>query len=209
MKDNKAVKNGYVKKETLLLVSIITLVIGFLGGIVLTLYKTGSNSGTNSSSQNSVMSQMQATGKTEADSNKIITSEIAELEKKTISSPDDVEAWTRLGDLYFDSSNYDKAIMAYGQSLRLKPENADVLTDLGVMYQRSGHPDEAIKNFDKAIAVNPRHETSRFNKGIVLLHDLNDKQGAVKTWEELVKLNPSAKTSSGKLVSEMIQQLKK
>jgi cytochrome c-type biogenesis protein CcmH/NrfG len=204
MNDNKNIHNGYVKKETLLIVSIIALVLGFLAGIALTVYKTG----TKSSGQNSVMSQMQANEKNETDSNKI-AEEIVELEKRTTNSPNDVEAWTKLGDLYFDSNTYDKAILAYNRSLKLKPDNADVLTDLGVMYQRSGNPTEAIKNFDKAIEIDPHHEASRFNKGIVLLHDLNDRQGAVKAWEELVKLNPSAKTSSGKLVSEMIQQLKK
>jgi cytochrome c-type biogenesis protein CcmH/NrfG len=203
MKDNKNTRNGYVKKETLLIITGIALVAGFLAGIALTVYKTG----TNSSGQNSVMSQMQANEKTETDSNKI-TAEIVELEKMTASSPDDVDAWTRLGNLYFDSNKYDKAILAYNQSLKLKPDNADVLTDLGVMYQRSERPAEAIKNFDKAIEIDPRHEASRFNKGIVLLHDLNDRQGAIKAWEELVKLNPSAKTSGGKLISEMIQQLK-
>jgi cytochrome c-type biogenesis protein CcmH/NrfG len=208
MNDNKNTHKGYVKKETLLIVSIITLVIGFLAGIALTVYKTGTSSSSQSSEQSSVMDQMQANEKTETDSNKMAT-EIAGLEKRTASKPDDVEAWTELGNLYFDSNSYDKAILAYSQALKINPDNADVLTDLGVMYQRSQRPNEAIKSFDKAIEIDPRHEASRFNKGIVLLHDLNDRQGAIKTWEELVKINSSAKTSSGKLVSEMIQQLKK
>jgi|WetSurMetagenome_2_1015567.scaffolds.fasta_scaffold21779_2 cytochrome c-type biogenesis protein CcmH/NrfG len=203
MNDNKNAHTGYIKKDTLLIAIAIALVAGFLAGIAFTKYKPG----TNSSSQNSVMSQMQANEKTGTDSNKIAT-EITELEKRTTDRPDDAEAWTRLGNLYFDSNKHDKAITAYNRSLKLKPDDADVLTDLGVMYQRSGQPSEAIKSFDKAIEVDPRHESSLFNKGIVLLHDLNDRQGALKTWEDLVKLNPSAKTSGGKLVSDMIQQLK-
>ncbi|HMK66794.1 MAG TPA: tetratricopeptide repeat protein, partial [Thermodesulfobacteriota bacterium] len=131
------------------------------------------------------------------------------LEKKTIENPSDIDSWTKLGDLYFDSNNYDKAINAYNKSLKLKPDNPDVLTDLGVMYQRMGNPDSAIKSFDKAIEINPRHETSRFNKGIVLLHDLNDREAALKAWEELLKINPDAKTSGGQLVSDLVKQLKK
>ena len=42
MKGEKRIKDGYVKKETLLVVSIISLIIGFFGGIVLTIYKSGS-----------------------------------------------------------------------------------------------------------------------------------------------------------------------
>jgi cytochrome c-type biogenesis protein CcmH/NrfG len=203
MKDNKDLKNGYVKKEKLLIVTIIALIAGFLGGVGLTVYKTGADSPL----LNPETNQNQITKKVETDSNKT-AADILKLEKKTSNNPDDVEAWTELGNLYFDSSSYDKAILAYNRSLKLRPENADVLTDLGVMYQRNGQPAEAVKSFDKAVDIDPRHEVSRFNKGIVLLHDLNDRQGALKAWEELLKLNPEAKTSSGQLVSAMIQQLK-
>jgi peroxiredoxin len=47
------------------------------------------------------------------------------------------------------------------------------------MYRRSGQPRKAIENFNKAIAVNPKHETAQFNKGIVLMHDLGDRDGAI------------------------------
>jgi len=134
-------------------------------------------------------------------------SKIFELKKFTDHNPKDVEAWIQLGNLYFDSENFEKAINAYQKSLALKPDNANVLTDMGVMYRRSGKPVEAIKAFDKAIAVDPRHEVSRFNKGIVLMHDLNDLAGAVRSWEELVTVNPAAKSPNGLLVSELIKRM--
>jgi hypothetical protein len=43
------------------------------------------------------------------------------------------------------------------------------------------------------VKIDPRHEISRFNKGIVLMHDLQDQKGALQAWEELVKINPIAK----------------
>lgn len=195
MKANNNSQNKYVKKETMLLISIIALFAGFLGGIVYSDYKTGRNAATkNSQPGQNISSESSA--------------EISRLEKKTIDNPDDVDSWIKLGNIYFDTNNYDKAINAYNQSLKILPRNADVLTDLGVMYQRSGRPEIAVQNFDKAIEINPRHETSRLDKGIVLLYDLNDPEGALKAWGELLKLNPNIKTTDGQLVSELVKQLK-
>jgi tetratricopeptide (TPR) repeat protein len=80
---------------------------------------------------------------------------------------------------------------------------------MGVMYRRNGNPQEAIKAFDKAIEADPKHEVSRMNKGIVLLHDLKDTDGAIKAWEGLLEVNPVAMAPTGRSVDEMIQQMKK
>ena len=201
MVEKKDKIEGYVKKETLLIVSVIMLIIGFLGGVVLTVYKSGPSLSVQQQAQNPTKEEAQTISNEMA-------ARIFELEKKTSASPDDLDDWIELGHLYFDSNNFDKAIWAYNKSLELDPNNADVLTDLGVMYRRIGKPEEAIKSFDKAIELNPNHEIARFNKGIVLMHDLNDIEGAVKAWEELVKLDPEAKTPSGQSVKDMIQRFK-
>jgi len=201
MVEKKDKIEGFVKKETLMIVSFIMLIIGFMGGVVLTIYKSGPPVSARQEVHNHTEEETQAI------SNEVAT-RIFELEKKTADSPDDLDAWIELGHLYFDTNNFDKAIWAYNKSLELEPNDPDILTDLGVMYRRIGNPTEAIKNFDKAIGLNPNHEIARFNKGIVLMHDLNDIEGAVKAWEELVKLNPDAKTPTGQSVKEMIQRFK-
>jgi hypothetical protein len=47
------------------------------------------------------------------------------------------------------------------------------------------------------------------NKGIVLLHDLKDTDGAIEAWEGLLEINPVAMAPTGRSVDEMIQQMKK
>lgn len=199
---NKEINNGYVKKETLLVVSAIALIVGFIGGVILTVYKTGTDQHIHSTSQNQSIQETQNTANEMA-------ARIFELEKWTSDNPDDVESWTQLGHLYFDTNNYDKAIWAYEKSLALNPSDANVITDMGVMYRRNGRPDEAIKSFDRAIEVDPQHEVSRFNKGIVLMHDLQDIKGAIKAWEELLLLNPFAMSPSGQPLKDMIETMKK
>jgi len=199
-KHNK--KNDYVKKDTMLIVAIVALAIGFFGGVVLTVYKTRT--------QESVKTPMPPPqAQTVQGDVTEMAAKIFELEKRTAQSPDDVEAWVQLGNLYFDTDNFAKAIPAYEKSLELNPKNPNVLTDLGVMYRRNGQPKEAVKVFDRAIQADPRHETSRFNKGVVLMHDLKDVEGAIKAWEGLIEINPLAVSSSGQPIDQLIQQLKK
>ncbi len=191
---SKKEKDGTVKKETMLVVAFVALALGFLGGVFYSAYKTGPVKEGPPQERAQV-----STGQ---------TSEVSELEKETALHPDNVDAWVRLGNLYFDSDLADKAIDAYQRSLALVPGNADVLTDLGVMYRRKGRPRDAIKSFDRAIEVNPRQEAAYFNKGVVFLHDLNNPDEAIKAWEDLLKVNPMAKVQSGETILELIQKIK-
>ena len=134
---------------------------------------------------------------------------IVALENETRSNPANLDAWIELGNAYFDTNQYEKSIDAYRKALEMDPSNANVWTDMGIMYRRNGNPQEAINSFDKAIEVDPKHEISRMNKGIVLLHDLKDTEGAIKAWEGLLEVNPIAMAPTGRSVDEMIQQIKK
>ena len=73
------------------------------------------------------------------------------------------------------------------------------------MRTYSGNPKEAVASFDRAIAVDPKHETARFNKGIVLLHDLKDEKGAIAAWRGLLEINPLAMAPNGQTVDELIR----
>ena len=204
MSEEKAKPEGYVKKETMFWVAAVALVAGFFMGMALTVYKSRSGLPVPASPTASAPAPPAAANRGPSVA---MATRIFELEKQTAQHPEDAEAWTQLGNLYFDSDNFEKSIEAYRKALAIKPDNADVWTDLGVMYRRSGKPDEAIKAFDRAIAINPGHEVSRFNKGVVLMHDLNDIEGAVRAWEELVTVNPAAKSSNGQLVSDLLQRI--
>jgi tetratricopeptide (TPR) repeat protein len=72
------------------------------------------------------------------------------------------------------------------------------------MYRRAGRPEDAVREFDRAIAIDPKLENPRFNKGVVLLHDLNDREGAIRAWEGLLNINPLAKAPNGQSVDELI-----
>jgi tetratricopeptide (TPR) repeat protein len=112
-----------------------------------------------------------------------------------------------LGNLYFDSGQPKEAIEAYHQYLAVKPDNSDVRTDMGIMYRALGEFDRAIEEFKKVAQSDPKHVNSRYNIGIVLLHDKGDIKGAIKAWEEYLKVDP--KGEKAERVRAQIENLKK
>ena len=184
-----------IPKATLYGVAVLCLAAGFLGGVVFSIYKSSGAPVTT-----------QAPVQTDAGDR---SRELESLTRETAQNPTNVTAWVQLGNLYFDTDQFDKSIWAYRKSLDLDPKNANVWTDMGVMYRRNKQPREAISAFDEGIRVDPKHEIARFNKGIVLLHDLNEPENAIKAWEDLLTVNPLAMAPNGKSVDELVVIYKK
>jgi cytochrome c-type biogenesis protein CcmH/NrfG len=196
---------GYVKTENLFLSVLIALAVGFVGGVCFGIYRSpstappaGVSGGMPPQTQQQPAGPMPLTPQKRA--------EIEGLKAMAEKAPDNPEAWIQLGHIYFDTGQHDQAIEAYEKALSLSPNNANVLTDLGVMYRRSKKPKRAVESFDKAIQADTRHEIARFNKGIVLLHDMNDTEGALAAWRELVAINPNAQAPNGQTVKALIQR---
>jgi cytochrome c-type biogenesis protein CcmH/NrfG len=186
---------GYVKSENVIWFVVASLLIGFVTGVAFGIYK----SGTIVDPHQSAPSEGMDTERQE---------KIEALKAQTDKNPQDIAAWVGLGHQYFDAGLPKEAIAAYEKALALEPENADVWTDLGVMHRRSGSPEQAIAAFDRAMTIDPNHEISRFNKGIVLFHDLKDEEGALASWESLLAINPNAKSPSGQTVKELVDHIK-
>ncbi len=203
-KQSKNVDSQHVRKETLYLVSLLALAVGFFGGVMFAVYKSDSTPAVGPSTGQ--VPQAQAPQPEAVDPGRL--SMIAALEKETQANPANESAWIELGNSYFDTGQHEKSIQAYRKALEINPNNANVWTDMGVMYRRSGNPQEAIRSFDKAMEVDPKHEISRMNKGIVLLHDMNDMEGAINAWEGLLAVNPVAMSPTGQSIDQMVQQMK-
>lgn len=186
---------GYIKTENVIWFVAASLLIGFVGGVAFGIYKAGVMADPHGQAPAPVMDEARQQA-------------IAELKARTEKHPDDLDAWVQLGHQYFDVGRAEDAIVAYEMALSIDDGNANVWTDLGVMYRRAGKPQKAVDAFDRAVQIDPRHEISRFNKGIVLYHDLKDESGALEAWESLLAINPQAKTPSGQTVGELVAHIK-
>ncbi len=132
---------------------------------------------------------------------------IDSLKAEALRNPGSAAAWISLGNAYFDGERYPEAIEAYKRSLEIAPGDPDVWTDLGVMYRRTGQPNRAVEAFDRARGLDPRHQECRFNKGVVLLYDLQDRSGALQAWLELAAINPTFVAPNGQSIQELIRGL--
>jgi len=185
-----------VSKQTLYLSVLIVFIAGFICGVVFTVMKSaGTSPVATNSAQQPAESQQEAQA-------------ILNLEAEVTANPDNYNAWTQLGHLYFDSNQVSKAIGAYTKSLELHSGNANLYTDLGVMYRRSGDSQKAIEAFDKAVSMDNSHAPSRFNKGIVLHFDLGKTEEAIKSWQSVLAINPDYKTANGMPLNDLIEQVK-
>ncbi len=178
----------------------IIFILGFLSGVAFTVYKSSSLVTTaNNSAKEDPLPQPH-----DEESHKAI----ANLEAEVAADPENFQTWRRLGDLYYDTNQAAKAIAAYTKSLALHKGDANLRTDLGVMYRKDKQPAKAIEMFDLAIQEDPQHLPSRYNKGIVLLYDLQDQAGAITSWESMLQIDPQVQTPNGLTISDLIKQVK-
>lgn len=193
---------GMVHKQTLFMAILVSITLGFMAGAMYTSFKlAGDAPGIGQKADPHDDSDFQeAVAET--------GSEILKLEQFLKENPENVDGWTQLGNLFFDTNRFFDAIEAYEKSLSLKPGDPGVLTDLGVMYRRNKNSKKAIETFDLAIAADPAFETARFNKGVVLMHDMDDFAGGIRAWEALVEVNPNAAAPNGELVSVLVDRMK-
>jgi tetratricopeptide (TPR) repeat protein len=193
-----------MKKETVILMVVIAFLVGFITGATVAILKGKKGDQGPAMVQKPEMTPAPGSPKP---SPLEVASKIKTLKEIVEKDPKNLPAWVELGNLYFDSDQPKEAIEAYGKYLVTKPENPDVRTDMGIMYRRLGEFDRALEEFRKAAQNDPKHVNSRYNIGIVLLHDKQDIKGAIKAWEEYLKVDP--KSERANRVRAQMENLKK
>jgi cytochrome c-type biogenesis protein CcmH/NrfG len=193
-----------MKKETVILAVVIAFLIGFVSGATVAILKR------TKSIERPAMVQQPQTGPVPG-SPSVSPSEVASkaqtLKEILKKDPKNLSAWVELGNLYFDSDQPKEAVEAYSKYLAIKPDNADVRTDMGIMLRKLGDSDRALEEFRKAAQSDPKHVHSRYNIGVVLLHDKGDIKGALKAWEEFLKVQPQGERSDR--IRAQMENLKK
>jgi len=121
-------------------------------------------------------------------------------------NPKDAQALAQLGNVYYDTRNFQTAIDYYSKALEIEPSNANVRTDMGTAFFQQGDPDRAIKEFETALKSDPKHAQTMFNLGIVKWQAKMDAEGAVAAWEKLLKTAPDYPERAR--VEKYIQQAK-
>jgi tetratricopeptide (TPR) repeat protein len=193
-----------MKKETVILIVVIAFIVGFIAGATVVILRGEKGAERAAMVQKPEMAPIPGPPKP---SSLEVASKIKTLNEILQRDPKNLPAWVELGNLYFDSDQPKEAIEAYSKYLAAKPDNPDVRTDVGIMYRRLGEFDRALEEFRKAAQSDLKHINSRYNIGIVLLHDKQDIKGAIKAWEDYLRVD--SKSERANRVKAQMENLKK
>ena len=117
---------------------------------------------------------------------------VATLEASAVSSPEDASPRVSLGDLYFEAERFEDAIPWYEQAIALNPSDLDASTSLGVSYYYAGQTERAIEAFERSLEVAPSNQRALLSLGIVRAFGLQDLEGAITAWEQVVAIAPDS-----------------
>jgi len=78
------------------------------------------------------------------------------------------EVYVAEGEQYARQKQYDKAVDAYLQAIRLNPGSAEAHQGLGATYHNMGRPAEALEPLRIAVRLDPQNAVAHLNLGITL-----------------------------------------
>jgi len=104
--------------------------------------------------------------------------------------PKNAELLAQIGNIYYDTRNFQEAINYYKQSVAIAP-NPNVNTDMATSYWFLGDADTAIREFENSLKLDPKHANTYLNLGIVKWEGKMDTDGAVAAWEKLLQVAPN------------------
>ena len=116
---------------------------------------------------------------------------IKDMQQHLEKNPDDSEAWYNLGQTFVGAGEFDFAIAAFKQVIRIEGEHADLLGAIAqaTYYQNNQQIDEQVQNLiDKALALDINDPSTNILLG---MHNFiaQEYQKAIEYWQRVVDAN--------------------
>jgi cytochrome c-type biogenesis protein CcmH/NrfG len=102
-------------------------------------------------------------------------------------NPQDLEALILLGNASYDIGSYAEAEDLYRRALAIDPEHTQARTDLATALHRQGKSLEAIDELQRVLVIDYQHENALYNLGLLKLRVRDDREGAIRAWEQLAE----------------------
>lgn len=113
------------------------------------------------------------------------------LQKQIRANPQDSEKWALLGEYYLWRNDYENALLAYRQALRIRGENAEIYSALATVlyYQAGQHMTPPTREMiDKALALDANEVTAMMLLASDAFMQADYKQAIVQ-WQKVLDLN--------------------
>ena len=93
------------------------------------------------------------------------------------------------GDTYFSIDEFDNAIKAYCDAIKINPENAKAYCKCGMALWEKDYTEEAIVAYHKAIALNPEYSIAYNNLGVIYLDDIGNVNESIELFTKAIESN--------------------
>ena len=119
------------------------------------------------------------------------TRQLADLRAAAARSPNDPGAHLALARALMAADGVE-ALKEFRAAAKLDPRNPEPYAYSGWLIRLQGFPDEGLTLIDKAISLREDYADARFFKGIILLRDKSDPQGAVAQFQRYLVAAPGS-----------------
>jgi cytochrome c-type biogenesis protein CcmH/NrfG len=109
---------------------------------------------------------------------------------KLKTDPKNAELLNQIGLVYKSAHQFKVAAGYFEQSLQNDPKNIGVRADYASCLYFTGDVDRALAQLNKSLTYDPTHAGTLMNIGIIKWKGKNDVNGAVESWEKVLKYHP-------------------
>ena len=106
--------------------------------------------------------------------------------------PENADYRAKLGELYFQGGDWDKALGNFTKAVELDPQNVELQIKLAIIYWHSGDIEAGIRQLDEALQLDPSRVTTRFYRGILLSTVEGRETEAIAELKEVIRLDPNS-----------------
>jgi len=98
-------------------------------------------------------------------------------------------AFAGRGEAYGERRDFDHAVAAYNEAIRLDPKYAPAYAGRGLTYHVKGDLDHAIADYSAALQLEPRLYFAYYQRGVAYVAE-SDNNRAIADFTQAIKLNP-------------------
>jgi tetratricopeptide (TPR) repeat protein len=105
-------------------------------------------------------------------------------------NPENVMAYSYLGDIFLKKKRYDGALNLYKKALDINPDMAENHFRIGQIYYYKKLGDMSIESFKKSLELDNKLKYAYYHIGLSYLMLLRNKNKTIENWETYIKLAP-------------------
>ncbi|MGB7603231.1 MAG: tetratricopeptide repeat protein [Candidatus Sulfotelmatobacter sp.] len=140
------------------------------------------------------------------DLKRMADSKAAPLLERLKSDPQNSQLENQIGLIYENAHQFKQAAGYFEKSLRQNPRNIGVRADYASCLYYTGDVDGALAQLNQSLTYDPKHAGTLLNIGIIRWKGKNDVDGAVASWEKLLRYHPDFPQKEA--LQQMITQAK-